>query len=142
MNSSKQEHFAWISLVATVIAMAYYTLKATTLPNGMMIPLAWVFVQIVLWMILVHSAIAICMARPFKKGNFEKDERDAYIESKANHVSFILLFAGVNLLLIALLFQVNTMMKPINMAHALFFMTFGAHAVSQLMQIISYRRGA
>ncbi|MCK5146853.1 hypothetical protein KAR48_08860 [bacterium] len=141
MQSSKQEQFAWASMLATIISMIYYSIQASILLPGHMIPLAWTFIQIIIWMILTHSLGAVLLMRPFKKGDFEKDERDTYIQSKANRISFIILFASVNLLLISLLFCVKPMIKTINIAHALFFMTFGAHAISQFMQVIYYRRG-
>ena len=51
--------------------MAYYILRAATITTSTMIPLAWTYVQIVIGMIVIHSAGSIAILRPFKNGEFE-----------------------------------------------------------------------
>ena len=139
MQASKPEQIAWASLIATLLTMVYYSIRAlalTTLPA-----LLWTYVTIVIAFAAWHIAAALSLGRPLQSGTIATDERDRHIQSLSNRIAFFALFGGVNLLLLGILLGITPLTKTVNLVHILFMLTFGAHAVQTASQIIQYRRG-
>ncbi|MEM7349043.1 MAG: hypothetical protein AAF485_32845, partial [Chloroflexota bacterium] len=67
----------------------------------------------------------------------ESDERDKFIELKANQISFTIFGIGF----ISAMITLATGMAPLLMFHIIVYSLFGASIVGYLIQLYFYRRG-
>lgn len=95
------EKHAWGSLIALGAVYWYFQMRML---NGWIIvdtppmKLLWLYITVVVLSIIAESIVAAIIANK-KTGDIEKDERDHFIESRANRAEHIFLIAAINIFL-------------------------------------------
>lgn len=104
---SHHERFAWGSLVASLLAWGFLTMRMTenwSMVNASPGQMIWTYGAVVVLMIVAHVLLAgVLYAR--REGGAEKDERDLAIAARAERIEGVVVLLAVNLLIIHALVQ-------------------------------------
>lgn len=143
---SRHEKFAWGSLVASLLAWLFLTMRMTEnwwvvdVSPGHMI---WTYVAVVLLMIVAHAVLAGVLG-----SEGEKDERDLAIAARAERLEGVVVLVAVNVLIIHALAQaafaehalpsIDLGTLPV-LFYALLTVLFLGHITNQAVTIRQYR---
>ena len=143
---SQHEKFAWGSLLASLLAWLFLTMRMTegwvfvdASPRHMI----WTYAAVVLLMIVAHAVLAGVLG-----GGADKDERDLAITARAERTEGLVVLVAVNVLIIHALAEAalaQEMLPRIDLGalpvlfYALLTVLFLGHLTSQAVTIWLYR---
>jgi hypothetical protein len=147
---SHHEKFAWGSLIASLLAWGFLTMRMTdswTVVNVSPGHMIWTYGAVVVLMIAAHATLAAILdARAGSEAG--KDERDFAIAARAERIEGLVVLAAVNVLIIHALAQaafaghalpsIDLGTLPV-LFYALLTVLFLGHITSQLATIWLYR---
>jgi hypothetical protein len=141
---SKQEMYAWTSLLSSISVVVIYTVSAIGLPENwteVESQLTSIFVKVFLFVLVIEIALEILK----NKNEVEKDERDDMIAGKGYR-------NGYHLLMVAVVFVLFQMMMEdilgfnsfiygsVSLVHVLVYVVLSASILNRATQIFYYRR--
>jgi len=147
---SQHEKFAWGSLLASLLAWSFLTMRMTeswAVVNVSPRHMIWTYGAIVVLMIAAHAVIA-GLLHAGADHELEKDERDLAIAARAERIEGLVVLVAVNVLVIQALaqaafaghalprFDLGTL--PV-LFYALLTVLFLGHTTSQAVTIWLYR---
>jgi len=147
---SHHEKFAWGSLLASLLAWSFLTMRMTdswAVVNASPGHMIWTYGAVVVLMIAAHALIAgVLSARA--DGEVRKDERDLAIAAQAERIEGVVVLLAVNVLIIHALAQAafaGHVLPHIELGtlqvlfYALLTVLFLGHITSQAATIWLYR---
>jgi hypothetical protein len=141
---SKQEMYAWTSLLSSISVVVIYTVYAIGLPENwteVESQLTSIFIKVFLFVLVIEIALEILK----NKNEVEKDERDDMIAGKGYR-------NGYHLLMVAVVFVLFQMMMEdilgfnsfiygsVSLVHVLVYVVLSASILNRATQIFYYRR--
>ncbi len=144
------EKSAWGSLVASLFAWSYLTMRMTdswAVVDVGARHMIWTYVAVVILFVVAHAVIAGVLAARAERPAV-KDERDAAIEARAERVEGLVVLCAINVLIIHALAEaafaghalprIDLGALPV-LFYALLTILFAGHITSQAVTIWLYR---
>lgn len=141
---SKQEIYAWTSLLSSVAILGFYGVTVYGLPDNLAAiesNLSSLFIKIFLFAFLIELAIGIFRS----KDKVEKDERDELIAGKGYRNAYYLMGALITIILSQLVLgqifgEAGLALNLINIIHVLVGTLFVASITHRATQIYFYQK--
>jgi hypothetical protein len=141
---SKQEIYAWTSLLSSVAILGFYAITVYGLPDSLSAiesDLSSLFIKVFLFTFVIELAIGIFRS----KDKIEKDERDELIAGKGYRNAYYLMAVLITLILSQLVLghifeEAGLALNLINIIHVLVGTLFVASITNRVTQIYFYQR--
>lgn len=141
---SKQEMYAWTSLLSSISVVVIYTVYAIGLPENwaeVESQLASIFIKIFLFVLVIEIALEILK----NKNEVEKDERDEMIAGKGYRNAYHFLMIAVVFVLFQMIMENilgfhSIAYGTVSLVHVLIYTVLLASVINRGTQIFFYRR--
>lgn len=141
---SKQEIYAWTSLLSSFSILIIYTVYAIGLPENwaeIESQLASIFIKIFLFVLVIEIALGVLK----NKNEVEKDERDEWISGKGYRNAYHFLSVAVVFVLFQMIMEdilgfQSLVYGTVSLVHVLIFVVLISTVINRVTQIYFYRR--
>jgi hypothetical protein len=141
---SKQEMYAWTSLLSSTSVVVIYTVYAIGLPENwaeVESQLASIFIKVFLFVLVIEIALEILK----NKNEVEKDERDEMVAGKGYRNAYHFLMVSVVFVLFQMIMEnilgfQSFVYGSVSLVHVLIYIVLLASIINRGTQIFFYRR--
>ncbi|HMB41022.1 MAG TPA: hypothetical protein VKM37_03520 [Balneolaceae bacterium] len=141
---SKQEMYAWTSLLSSISVVVIYTVYAIGLPENwaeVESQLASIFIKVFLFVLVIEIALEILK----NKNEVEKDERDEMVAGKGYRNAYHFLMVSVVFVLFQMIMEnilgfQSLVYGSVSLVHVLIYVVLLASIINRGTQIFFYRR--
>ena len=141
---SKQEMYAWTSLLSSISVVVIYTVYAIGLPENwaeVESQLASIFIKVFLFVLVIEIALEILK----NKNEVEKDERDEMVAGKGYRNAYHFLMVSVVFVLFQMIMEDvlgfhSFVYGSVSLVHVLVYAVLSASILNRATQIFYYRR--